>query len=134
MHTNFKKVVVNLIADNNVFGGHGSSNAYWGNITGNIDNQTDLIERLSHTYEVALSPNNWEFSDTYNMYVQTSRIQDIMASDNVVAHIKFSDNKITSEKEATYWNEIEKISVFDGYITVYIEEQPDITLNIVLKT
>lgn len=128
--------MVNLSADNNVFGGFvgGAGVTYWGNITGNIDNQIDLIERLSHTYEVALSTNSWEFSDTYNMYVQTSSIQDIKASDNVVAYIKFSDNKVTSEKEATYWNKIEKISVFDGYITAYIEELPDITLNIILKT
>lgn len=125
-----------MSADNNVFGGFvgGSGVTYWGNITGNIDNQIDLIERLSHAYEVALSPNNWEFSDTYNMYVQTSIIQNIKTSDNVVAYIKFSDNKTTSEKEATYWNKIEKISVFDGYITAYIEELPDITLNVVLKT
>lgn len=68
------------------------------------------------------------------MYVQTSIIQNIKTSDNVVAYIKFSDNKTTSEKEATYWNKIEKISVFDGYITAYIEELPDITLNVVLKT
>lgn len=129
-------MVVNLSADNNVFGGFvgGSGVTYWGNITGNIDNQIDLIERLSHAYEVALIPNNWEFSDTYNMYVQTSIIQNIKTSDNVVAYIKFSDNKTTSEKEATYWNKIEKISVFDGYITAYIEELPDITLNVVLKT
>ena len=68
------------------------------------------------------------------MYVQTSSVQNIKTSDSVVAYIKFSDNKVTSEKEATYWNEIEKITVFDGYITTYIEELPDITLNIVLKT
>lgn len=129
-------MVINLSADNNVFGGFvgGSGVTYWGNITGNIDNQIDLIERLSHAYEVALSPNNWEFSDTYNMYVQTSIIQNIKASDSVVAYIRFSDNKVTSKKEATYWNKIEKISVFDGYITAYIEELPDITLNVVLKT
>ena len=122
-------------ADNNVFGISGSDNsAYWGGITGNIDNQTDLIDRLSHTFEVVLNPNNWEYSDLDDMYVQTSSVQNIKTSDSVVAYIKFSDNKVTSEKEATYWNEIEKIAVFDGYITTYIEELPDITLNIVLKT
>lgn len=122
-------------ADNNVFGISGSGNsAYWGGITGNIDNQTDLIDRLSHTFEVVLNPNNWEYSDLDDMYVQTSSVQNIKTSDSVVAYIKFSDNKVTSEKEATYWNEIEKITVFDGYITTYIEELPDITLNIVLKT
>ena len=122
-------------ADNNVFGISGSGNsAYWGGITGNIDNQTDLIDRLSHTFEVVLNPNNWEYSDLDDMYVQTSSVQNIKTSDSVVAYIKFSDNKVASEKEATYWNEIEKIAVFDGYITTYIEELPDITLNIVLKT
>jgi len=127
--------VVYLRADNNVFGISGSGNsAYWGGITGNIDNQTDLIDRLSHTFEVVLNPNNWEYSDLDDMYVQTSSVQNIKTSDSVVAYIKFSDNKVTSEKEATYWNEIEKITVFDGYITTYIEELPDITLNIVLKT
>lgn len=127
--------MVCLRADNNVFGISGSGNsAYWGSITGNIDNQTDLIDRLSHTFEVVLNPNNWEYSDLDDMYVQTSSVQNIKTSDSVVAYIKFSDNKVTSEKEATYWNEIEKIAVFDGYITTYIEELPDITLNIVLKT
>lgn len=127
--------MVCLRADNNVFGISGSGNsAYWGGITGNIDNQTDLIDRLSHTFEVVLNPNNWEYSDLDDMYVQTSSVQNIKTSDSVVAYIKFSDNKVTSEKEATYWNEIEKIAVFDGYITTYIEELPDITLNIVLKT
>ena len=127
--------MVNLSADNNVFGISGSGNsAYWGGITGNIDNQTDLIDRLSHIFEVVLNPNNWEYSDLDDMYVQTSSVQNIKTSDSVVAYIKFSDNKVTSEKEATYWNEIEKIAVFDGYITTYIEELPDITLNIVLKT
>ena len=122
-------------ADNNVFGISGSGNsAYWGGITGNIDNQTDLIDRLNHTFEVVLNPNNWEYSDLDDMYVQTSSVQNIKTSDSVVAYIKFSDNKVASEKEATYWNEIEKIAVFDGYITTYIEELPDITLNIVLKT
>ncbi len=126
-----------MSADNNVFGGFvgGSGVTYWGNITGNIDNQIDLIERLSHVYEVTLSTNSWEFSDTYNMYVQTSSIQDIKASDNVVAYIKFSDNKVTSEKEATYWNKIEKITVLDGYIETYINDDAhDITLNVILKT
>lgn len=127
--------MVCLRADNNVFGISGSGNsAYWGGITGNIDNQTDLIDRLSHTFEVVLNPNNWEYSDLDDMYVQTSSVQNIKTSDSVVAYIKFSDNKVASEKEATYWNEIEKIAVFDGYITTYIEELPDITLNIVLKT
>lgn len=127
--------MVCLRADNNVFGISGSGNsAYWGGITGNIDNQTDLIDRLSHTFEVVLNPNNWEYSDLDDMYVQTSSVQNIKTSDSVVAYIKFSDNKVISEKEATYWNEIEKIAVFDGYITTYIEELPDITLNIVLKT
>ena len=127
--------MVCLRADNNVFGISGSGNsAYWGGITGNIDNQTDLIDRLSHTFEVVLNPNNWEYSDLDDMYVQTSSVQNIKTGDSVVAYIKFSDNKLTAEKEATYWNEIEKIAVFDGYITTYIEELPDITLNIVLKT
>lgn len=57
-------------ADNNVFGANdsgGSGGAYWGGITGNIDNQIDLIDRLSHTFEVVLNPNNWEHSDIDNM-------------------------------------------------------------------
>lgn len=126
-----------MSADNNVFGGFvsgGSGSAYWGNITGNIDNQIDLIERLSHIYEVTLIPNNWEFSSGDNLYVQTISIPEIKESNYVVAYIKFSDTKTTSEKEANYWNKIEKIAVFDGYITAYIEELPDITLNIILKT
>ncbi len=127
--------MVCLRADNNVFGTSSSdSGAYWGGITGNIDNQTDLIERLSHVYEVALNPNDWIFSSGDNLYIQTSNIQNIKASDSVVAYIRFSDNKVISEKEASYWNKIEKIAVFDGYITAYIEELPDITLNVVLKT
>ena len=125
-------------ADNNVFGGYGSGSSgriYWGNIIGDIDNQSDLIKRLCHVYEVALNPNDWELSDTYNMYVQTSSMQDIKASDSVVAYIKFSDSKVISEKEASYWNKIEKIAVFDGYIKTYInDDAPNITLNVILKT
>ena len=130
-------MVVYLSADNNVFGGFvsgGSGGAYWGGITGNIDNQSDLVERLCHIYEVTLIPNNWEFSSGDNLYVQTISIPEIKESNYVVAYIKFSDTKTTSEKEANYWNKIEKIAVFDGYITAYIEELPDITLNIILKT
>ena len=130
--------MVYLNADNNVFGGYcsgSSGSVYWGNIIGDIDNQTDLIERLGHVYEVMLIPNNWEFSDTHNMYIQTSSVLNIRASDNITAYIKFSDNKVTSEKEATYWNKIEKITVLDGYIETYInDDAPDITLNVILKT
>ena len=127
--------MVCLRADNNVFGTSSSgSGAYWGGITGNIDNQSDLVERLCHVYEVALNPNDWIFSSGDNLYIQTSNIQNIKASDSVVAYIKFSDNKVISEREASYWNKIEKIAVFDGYITAYIEELPDITLNVILKT
>lgn len=124
-------------ADNNVFGtsgSGGSGGAYWGGITGNIDNQSDLVERLCHVYEATLTPNNWEFSSGDNLYVQTISIPEIKESNYVVAYIKFSDNKATSEKETNYWNKTDKIAVFDGYITAYIEELPDITLNIVLKT
>lgn len=124
-------------ADNNVFGGYGSGgsgNVYWGAITGNIDNQTDLIERLCHVYEVTLNPNDWEFLSGSNMYVQTSSVPKIKSTDYVVAYIKFSDNKTVSEKETSYWNKIEKMAVFDGYIVTYINESPDTTLNVVLKT
>ena len=126
-----------MSADNNVFGGYGSGgsgNVYWGNITGNIDNQTDLIERLCHVYKVTLNPNDWEFLSGSNMYVQTSSVPKIKSTDYVVAYIKFSDTKTVSEKEASYWNKIEKIAVFDGYIVTYINESPDTTLNVVLKT
>ena len=127
-----------MSADNNVFGGFvsgGSGGAYWGGITGNIDNQSDLVERLCHVYEVTLIPNNWEFSSGDNLYVQTISIPEIKESNYVVAYIKFSDNKATSEKEASYWNKIEKIAVFDGYIETYVnDEAPDIALNVVLKT
>ena len=126
-----------LNADNNVFGGYGSGgsgNVYWGAITGNIDNQTDLIERLCHVYEVTLNPNDWEFVSGSNMYVQTSSVPKIKSTDYVVAYIKFSDTKTVSEKETSYWNKIEKIAVFDGYIVTYINESPDTTLNVVLKT
>lgn len=129
--------MVCLRADNNVFGtsgSGGSGGAYWGGITGNIDNQSDLVERLCHVYEATLTPNNWEFSSGDNLYVQTISIPEIKESNYVVAYIRFSDNKATSEKEANYWNKTDKIAVFDGYITAYIEELPDITLNIVLKT
>lgn len=128
--------MVCLRADNNVFGTSGSgSGAYWGGITGNIDNQSDLVERLCHVYEVTLTPNNWEFSSGDNLYVQTISISEIKESNYVVAYIKFSGNKTTSEKETNYWNKIEKISVFDGYIEIYInDEVPDITLNVALKT
>ena len=129
--------MVYLSADNNVFGGFvsgDSGNAYWGNITGNIENQTDLIERLCHVYEVTLDSNNWEFLSDSDMYAQTSSVPKIKSTDYVVAYIKFSDNKVVSEKEAFYWNKIEKIAVFDGYIVTYINESPDITFNVVLKT
>lgn len=130
--------MVYLSADNNVFGGFvsgGSGSAYWGSITGNIDNQTDLIERLCHVYEITLNSNSWEFLSSSNMYVQTSSIPKIKSTDYVVAYIKFSDNKAISEKEASYWNKIEKIAVFDGYIETYVnDEAPDIALNVVLKT
>ncbi len=123
-------------ADNNVFGISGSGNsAYWGGITGNIDNQTDLIERLCHVYEITLNSNSWEFLSSSNMYVQTSSIPKIKSTDYVVAYIKFSDNKAISEKEASYWNKIEEIAVFDGYIETYINDvAPNIALNVVLKT
>ena len=129
--------MVNLSADNNVFGGFvgGSGVTYWGNITGNIDNQIDLIERLCHIYEITLNPNSWEFSDTYNMYVQPSNIEKIKSTDYVTAYIKLNDTKEIAEKEVFFWNKTEKIAVFDGYIVTYIsDEAPDIDLNIVLKT
>ena len=66
--------------------------------------------------------------------LQTSSVPKIKSTDYVVAYIKFSDTKTVSEKEASYWNKIEKIAVFDGYIVTYINESPDTTLNVVLKT
>ena len=86
-------------------------------------------------YEVTLNPNDWEFLSGSNMYVQTSSVPKIKSTDYVVAYIKFSDTKTVSEKETSYWNKIEKIAVFDGYIVTYInDESPDTTLNVVLKT
>ncbi len=124
-------------ADNNVFGtsGSGGSGAYWGGITGNIDNQSDLVERLCHVYEVTLSPNNWDFSSSDNLYVQTISIPEIKESNYVVAYIKLNNTKEIAEKEVFFWNKIEKIAVFDGYIVTYIsDEAPDIALNVFLKT
>ena len=85
-------------------------------------------------YEVTLDSNNWAFLSDSDMYAQTSSVPKIKSTDYVVAYIKFSDNKVVSEKEAFYWNKIEKIAVFDGYIVTYINESPDITFNVVLKT
>lgn len=125
--------MVNLSADNNVFGGYGSGGSgspYWGNITGNIDNQTDLIERLRRTYEVVLNPNDWELQGNDNTYVQTRNVPGIKAEDNVTAYINFSDEEETSKKESLCWNNLDKISVFDGHIKAYIKDSaPEIPLN-----
>lgn len=128
--------MVNLSADNNVFGGFAgekSGDAVWGDISGNIDNQTDLIERLIRTYKVVLNPNGWELHGNDNIYVQTRNVPGIKAEDNVAAYINFSDEEETSKKESLCWNNLDKISVFDGYIKAYIKgSAPEIPLNIFL--
>lgn len=122
-----------MSADNNVFGGftgEKSGDAVWGDISGNIDNQTDLIERLSRTYKVVLKSNDWDLPINDNIYVQTRSVPGIKAEDNVTAYINFSEEKGTAEKEEIYWNNLDKISVFDGYIKAYIRgSAPEIPLN-----
>ena len=122
-----------MSADNNVFGGfvgEKSGGAVWGDISGNIDNQTDLIERLSRTYKVVLKSNDWDLPSNYNIYVQTRSVPGIKAEDNVAAYINFSDEEETSKKESLCWNNLDKISVFDGYIKAYIRgSAPEIPLN-----
>ena len=122
-----------MSADNNVFGGftgEKSGSAVWGDISGNIDNQTDLIERLSRTYKVVLKSNDWDLPSNDNIYVQTRSVPGIKAEDNVTAYINFSEEKGTAEKEEIYWNNLDKISVFDGYIKAYIRgSAPEIPLN-----
>ena len=78
-----------MSADNNVFGGftgEKSGSAVWGDISGNIDNQTDLIERLSRTYKVVLKSNDWDLPSNYNIYVQTRSVPGIKAEDNAAVY------------------------------------------------
>ncbi len=156
-----------MSGDCNIYGGFvagsggGTSDAVWGDITGNISNQKDLmrelekkvdkeenkglssndftnknkekLDKLNTIFEFSLSPDSWElFND--NIYTQIAYLEAIRANDTAIAEMSFSEDEILCQKELEYWSNIFKIEIFDGYIKTYlIEKIPDISLNIRIK-
>lgn len=156
-----------MSGDCNIYGGFvagsggGTTDAVWGDITGNISNQKDLmaklekkvdkeenkglssndftnknkekLDKLNTIFEFSLSPDRWElFND--NIYTQIAYLEAIRANDTAVAEMSFSEDEILCQKELEYWSSIFKIELCDCYIKTYVTEKiPDISLNIRIK-
>lgn len=156
-----------MSGDCNIYGGFvagsggGTSDAVWGDITGNISNQKDLmrefekkvdkeenkglssndftdkdqekLNKLNTIFTFSLSPDRWElFND--NIYTQIAYLEAIKTNDTAVAEICLSKDGVLSQKELEYWSNIFKIELCDGYIKTYLKgEIPDISLQIRIK-
>lgn len=154
-----------MSGDINVFGGFvsGASSAVWGDIKGNIEEQTDLITRLNAKEDkqegkglstndytdddkeklgkvntvsiLSLLPEDWVYSSADSMYKQEKSMANISESDTVEAYLSLSSNEEIAEKETLYWSKVEKMVTNNGSITTFIKNDsaPDITLNIKIK-
>lgn len=156
-----------MSGDCNIYGGfvagsgEGTSDAVWGDITGNISNQKDLmaklekkvdkeenkglssndftnenkekLDKLNTIFEFSLSPDSWELFNN-DIYTQKVFLESIKSSDTVVADISLSSDMELATKEYECWSRITKIEINDGNIKPYYRgEIPDISLNIKIK-
>lgn len=142
-------------------GGGSSSETFWGDIKGQVSNQSDLISefnkkvdkiegkglssndftdkeqtklnRLNTAFTFSLSPDKWEFFNE-RVYSQTVILKTIKSTDSVVADIVLSPDVDLSEQELEWWSKVMKITVNDGSVTTYFKgEIPDTQLNIKIK-
>ena len=142
-------------------GGSSSSETFWGNIKGEISNQSDLIvqldnkidkdddkvlssndftdeeqaklSRLNTIFTFSLFPDKWELFNE-NIYYQTTILETIKSTDSVVADIVLSSDTELSEQEIELWSKVIKITINDGSVTTYFKgEIPNISLNIKIK-
>ena len=158
-----------MSGDCNIYGGFvvgsendgSSSEMFWGNIKGQISNQSDLVleldkkvdkyddkvlssndftdeeqaklNRLNTIFTFSLSPDNWELFNE-NIYYQTTILETVKSTDSVVADIILSSDTELSEQELECWSKIIKITINDGSITTCLKgEIPSISLNIKIE-
>ena len=158
-----------MSGDCNIYGGFvvgsgndgSSSEMFWGNIKGQISNQSDLVleldkkvdkyddkvlssndftdeeqaklNRLNTIFTFSLSPDNWELFNE-NIYYQTTILETVKSTDSVVADIILSSDTELSEQELECWSKIIKITINDGSITTYLKgEITSISLNIKIE-
>ena len=158
-----------MSGDCNIYGGFvvcsgndgSSSEMFWGNIKGQISNQSDLVleldkkvdkyddkvlsgndftdeeqaklNRLNTIFTFSLSPDNWELFNE-NIYYQTTILETVKSTDSVVADIILSSDTELSEQELECWSKIIKITINDRSITTYLKgEIPSISLNIKIE-
>ena len=152
-----------MSGDCNIYGGFvvGTSNTNWGDIQGEISNQSDLmseldekvdkvdgktlssndftdeeqdkLSRLNTIFTFSLSPDRWEFFNE-NIYYQTITLETVKSTDSVVADIVLDPDTELSKQELECWSKVMKITINDGSVTTYFKgEIPNINLNIKIK-
>ncbi|KAK8834358.1 hypothetical protein M9Y10_031322 [Tritrichomonas musculus] len=141
--------------------GSSATSASWGNITGNILNQKDLMEKFDSKIDKiegkGLSSNDFtnEMQDklisvnknylisvdkvwsnfSENMYMQVIPVNGIKEKDIAMVCIELSDDEALADKELQVWNRVTRIIINNGSITAYIKgKMPDVSIKIRIKT
>lgn len=108
----------------------------WGDIKGNIVNQTDLGNELDSkasttNYTATLSVSDWTSSAPYT---QTVSVDGILLSDTPISDVTLSTDTNTAIAQMEAWSCISNIVTSNGSITaVCFEEKPTIDIPIKLK-
>lgn len=142
-------------------GGGSSSGTFWGDIQGQVSNQSDLVSefdkkvdkiegktlssndftdkeqeklsKLNTLFTFSLSPDRWELFNN-DIYTQTVSFENIKSTDTVIADISFSDDAELATKEYECWSKITKIQINNGSIkTYYRGGPPTIVLKVKIK-
>lgn len=155
-----------MSGDCNIYGGFivssssTSIDALWGDIKGNISNQSDLIieldkkidkvegkslssndftdelkEKLSNINKVYLIriEKAWnKISD--DVYTQSIPVNGIKKDEIAIVNVELSEDSILADKELEAWNKISKIVINDGNIVIYcLNGIPSVEIKIKIK-
>lgn len=153
-----------MAGDCNMYGGfvvsQSSSGARWGEIQGTLSNQSDLLSALNNkvdkvsnkdlssndytdldkeklsrlnTIKSVLVGTNWNTIDD-GVYTQDLEVDDIRATDSVVAGIILNTDPLKAKLEIEAWSYVSRIVINDGSITIYCyKSMPKTEFTIQLK-
>jgi len=155
-----------MSGDCNIYGGFivssssTSTNASWGDIKGNILNQSDLIIELDKKVDKvegkSLSSNDFtdELKEKLNninkvylisiekswnkisddVYTQSIPVNGIKKDEIAIVNVELSDDPILADKELEAWNKISRIVINDGSIVIYcFNGTPSVEIKIKIK-
>lgn len=136
-----------IITSNN-----GSGSSEWGQISGNIADQTDLANQLADkasttdlnnlttvvndkattkVFSVTIPVENWPSASPYT---QTVSVSGVLSTDVPVVDIILNSTTATAKDEITSWGYVSKITTDDDSITVTcLEQKPTVNMSIHLK-